>query len=63
MNIKASEEVLVKDKPIPLRLTKAELEENEKIASAAGISKSDVARRAYRLGLPSLKNELSMGAE
>jgi hypothetical protein len=58
MDIKKSDGPLIKDKPIPLRLTHRELDENEALSTQYGISKSDIGRRAYRLGLPLLKAQL-----
>lgn len=63
MNTKSPEETLVKTKPIPLRLVQKELDEVEEIHARYGISRSDIARRAYRAGLSIVKKQLSANKE
>jgi hypothetical protein len=44
---------------IALRLMPGELDEANRIAEKAGISKSSMARQSYLLGLPLLKQQLA----
>lgn len=48
---------LVKGKPIALRLMPGELEEAGRVAEKRHLSKSAMARQAYLLGLPLLKQQ------
>lgn len=63
MNNTNSRITLIKEEPIPLRLTRPELDDAVKTSKTHNISRSDLARRAYRLGLPLAKEQLGMGVE
>lgn len=54
---------LVTNKPIFLRLMPEELQEAESLASQAGISKSNLARQAFKAGFETVKNKLQNQAE
>lgn len=58
-NCKPKSTRLVKDKPIALRLTKDELTVHDRKSRFLGFSASDLARRAYRAGLPLVLKELA----
>lgn len=53
---------VVTKRPINLRLKPAELNEAERIAAEAGISKANLARQAFLKGLPIVVDELHAGA-
>lgn len=56
---KPAADLLVKNKPVLLRLKSAELKENIAIAKQANCSRSELARRAYRAGLPLILAKLA----